>query len=119
LQNGQRKFDQEHPNQKLEIQVEKDRTIENEPEVDHVTGRETDREEAHDHDHVTDRENAIAHLLEEDHVKTIAVVTIIKTDDHDHATGGDREKKNKRMKNCPFFEFCNILVELFIYDSYL
>ena len=43
---------------------------------------------------MTDRENAIAHLLEEDHVITIAVVIIIKTDDHDHVTGGDREKKN-------------------------
>ena len=37
---GQQKFDQEHPNQKLEIQVEIE-TIENEPEVDHVTGRGT------------------------------------------------------------------------------
>ena len=44
---------------------------------------------------MTDREIAkiaIAHLLEEDHVITIAVVIIIKTDDHDHVTGGDREK---------------------------
>ena len=44
---------------------------------------------------MTDREIvkiAIAHLLEEDHVITIAVVIIIKTDDHDHVIGGDREK---------------------------
>ena len=44
---------------------------------------------------MTDREIieiAIAHLLEEDLVITIVVATIIKTDDHDHVTGGDREK---------------------------
>ena len=49
---------------------------------------------------MTDREIeiAIAHLLEEDHVITIAVVIIIKTDDHDHVTGGDREKNMNELK---------------------